>query len=504
MKSPPIFILFFIFSISSCDSAEDFSVEEQNKVTKLFEYGLSFEDPYTRAETLRILNLFPAPEHLQSLTQGMEKDTSPMVRLIALRTMMKANSPVSSHVLNAFTKGDAKERRVLLESTFEFGDDATKAELAVRTFRGSDKSLKRIAFKKGMLSQVDQAIAEKKTKLLEGTLLPDLGAFVTKGDPILAPLALRKLVDAGQPERANRLIRILSNFDENLKESKERVLAATILSRAHITKADEIFRTLINRHDAQLAETKLALPNEIVTPEILKWAILGLAAKGDEAAISRANTYRVKANISDSIEVLESFALNPHASAASSLRIAMTDVRSAIRRRAIELYVERKDASPKLLADALNGADQETRVRIFRVLVDRFSEKTIPILDKRLQRTSEVDLTLKLLINVINSKEDAIKILKPLQASLTKLHKDKKETRAQQAKYLVAISSINETAPIALLDSLADDMLYGYLEFALKENAIGNQSIFKHFYYNDLFSIRLISGAGLLAANAKQ
>lgn len=494
---PILAVLLCLTMAAQCDDEAGFTTADKQKVVALFSNGISFEDPFVRAETLRVINLIDEPE-LFKLAVGNEKDDESMVRLIALRVLLRSkHESARSTALNAFSRGNSEERRAVLEAAFELGDPALRAELSARAFRGDDTELKRMAFERGYLARVDEALAAKKTKLLERTLLPDLGRFVSEKDPILAALALRKLVKAGQPERADRLLKQVLDKNES---ANSRLLAATILSRAKIPQANDAFRTLRDKYDAALTNTSLHVPGIIVPPKIVKWAVLGLAASGGSEEILRANKYRIDSDVQTSLDVLDSFSENPNQDALIALKNAMSDARSVVRRRAIELYLLRKDANAKSLVNVLSSADQATRVRIFRALIDRFSAETVPLLELRVKRTSEVDLTLDLLCDVIKTKADAEKILTPLVPSLKKLNENKKESRAQKSRYLVAIANTTEVAPPALLETLSDNMIYGYLEFALTTSPALHKDIYRRYSKSDLYAIRLISGAGLITA----
>ncbi len=494
----PTFMLLICLTMGiQCDEEVEFSVQDEQKIVTLFENGISFEDPFVRAETLRIINLVNDPR-LFKLAPGSEKDDESMVRLIALRVLLRSkHGSARSAVLQAFSSGSAEERRSVLEAAFDLGDPALKAEISARAYRSKDIGLKRTAFERGYLGRVDKAIKEKKTKLLERTLLPDLGRFVSEKDPILAALALRKLVEAGQPERATRLLKQMNDPKES---EASRVLAATIISRSKIPQGVEPFRKLVEEHDKALKSKKLRMPAPIVPPEILKWAVLGLAVNGGPEDILRANKYRIDSNVRTSIDVLESFSQNPNKDALIALKNAMNDARSEVRRRAIELYVLREDATAKSLFAILSSATPDTQKRTFRVLVDRFPEDTVPLLELSLKRTSEVDMTLGLLSEVIKTSEDAEKILTPLLEGLKKLNNDAKESRAQQSRYLVAIAQPKTAASSAQLDTLSDSMIYGYLEFALTTSPAIHKTVFEKYSKSDFYAVRIMAGAGLLKA----
>ncbi len=492
-------VLFSISTAMDCEESKEFTLEEKKNIVSLFTNGTTFQDQFVRAETFRVINLLHDKD-LSALAIGSEKDSSAMVRLVGLRVLLQSkHESARSSALNAFSQGTAKERYAVLEAAFDLGDPALKAELSARAFRGDNPQIKRMAFEQGFLARIDKAIQAKESKLLERTLLPDLGRFVSEKDPTLAALALKKLVQAGQPERADRLLKQLNDKNET---TQTRLLAATILARAKISQANPTFKKLRDEYDNSLTGTALKVPGRIVPPEILKWAILGLAGSGGEADILRANKYRIKANVETSIDVLESFSKNPNSDAAIALRNAMGDARAPIRRRAIELYLTREDANAASLMEVLPSADQETRVSIFRKLVDHFSKETVPLLELSLKRTSEVDLTLKLLTDVIKNKEDAAKILRPLVPLLEAIYTSDNKERTQKARYLVAISSSDKVAKESLLTTLSENMLYGYLEFALINSPKAHKAIFRKYALSDLYSVRLISLAGRIAAHS--
>ena len=336
--------------------------------------------------------------------------------------------------------------------------------------------------------------------MLERTLFPELGRFVTEKDPRLAASALRKLIEAGEGDRARPLIDAL----ENPKTSKkEQTLVATILARAGAKEAQPAFYAIIQRHKDALEDTSLGVPDQVVAPDVLRWAWLGLAASGDEDAVIEANKFRVKANVARTIEVLEALSYNPSRDAAIALRNAMKDARPEVRQRAIELYASRSDADADSMNDALSGGDHDTHVRITKVLMDQFPNEWVPMIQTRLKRTSEIDPTLRLLRGVITNRKYAGLILKPLQNELTTLSADSNEVRAQQARFLLAISNVEQEADPELLQKLDPPTLYSYLEFAAKEAPHVHKEMFRQYFYGDLFAIRLMAAAGLWKASGK-
>lgn len=492
-----VFLIVLCLLVVSCESDEiDESVREEIK--SLFKAGVEFKDPFVRAETVRVITDLNAPE-IYSLLEGLSNDPSPMVRVAVLRALIASRDEAGrSLALNGFTNGKRLERKAILEAVYEYGNAPLQAELTARALRSKDDELKRIAFEFGHLKRVDDAIEAGETKLLERTLFPELGRFVTEKDPRLAASALRKLIEAGEGERARPLIDML----ENPKTSKaDQKTAATILARAGVKEAQPAFLALIQRHKDALEDTSLGVPDQVVAPAVLRWAWLGLAASGDLDAVSTANKYRVKADISTTIEVLEALSHNPSADASIALRNSMKDARAEVRQRAIELYAGRADADATSLNDALVGADHDTHVRITKVLIDRFPNDWVPMLKKRLSRTSEIDFTLRLLRGVITNKRYAGLILKPLQAELTKLGEDANETRAQRARYLLAISDVQKAADMELVQKLDSPTLYSYLEFAAKEAPTVHKEMFRQYFYGDLFAIRLMAASGLWKAS---
>ena len=374
-----------------CSQSEELGETEASEIDKIFKTGVAHpDDPYVRAETMRVIELLSDPALASYAQQGL-KDDSPMVRLAALRATL-ATSPEEGEraAAQVFSRGTTDEKLAVLGalSSHEMGPE--QRELLARALRSREPQLRRIAFGANYIRRVEEAVAAKNEKLLEATLYPELGRFIgIDKDPVLAAMALRKFLDLGQANRADVLIKALGRED---LPKQQRIDAARILLWAQAEPALEPFRAIVKRYDDALADRSLGVPTDLVPAELLRLAVLGTVAAGDQTHVSRAQKYMNNVDEKTAVEVLNAFGPNESPDAAMTLKVAMQDARRDVRLRAIELYRQRKDADPQALIAALEGADFETQKRLTKVLLERFREPWIAAIRSQIQRTSAIDI----------------------------------------------------------------------------------------------------------------
>jgi hypothetical protein len=150
----------------------------------------------------------------------------------------------------------------------------------------------------------------------------------------------------------------------------------------------------------------------------------------------------------------------------------------------------------------MSGAPFATQKRISELLRTKFKDAWTKELSSALQRTSEVDRTLKILRDVIVTQQEANDIIIPIKPELQKIADEGHEERAPLAAYLLALTvePLDDKA-IAELDRKFDDPTrYAFIEFQVRENHMDYQRLFRVYFNADLYVIRLMSAAGMWRA----
>lgn len=480
-----------------CDG-EDFGQKERKDVDRVLRTGVELEsDPFVRAETLRVLEIL-ALEDMNDFARPRVEDESPMVRVAALRVLMKTGAPdVRRMALATFNKAEDPEKRAILDAAFEYGSPPLKRELTGRALRADDPELRRMAFENGPAARVREALEKDKTSYLENTLFPEIGRYITRKDSLLAARALALMVEAGETDRAEPLVELVEDESVDAESRRE---AARILAKAGIDEAAPVFKKMLD--DLQIDdEGGFVLPRRR-DEELVRTATLGLVASGHEAYVPQAQQYLTDADTEQSIEVLEALARNPAKDARISLKIAMQDARNIVRERAITLYGDREDARAEALIAAMRGAPYDSEKRAARVLAQRFPREWAEHLSEQLEKKDKRKATLKLLRDVITNAEEA-RVLVPLKDQLFELARSEDEELASLAS--ISLVRISDDPDIQTLLRNTDDFAtrYAFLEHLLETNPGDNAKFFRKNFYSDRYALRLMSGAGLLAAYEK-
>ncbi len=479
-----------------CDDDPSLNANDREAVFRILQTGVDHpSDPYVRAETLRIIELLDDPV-LDRFAKTKTGDPSPMVRIAALRALLATGKEdARGAVLEKFSDASPLERQAIMDAVIEHGPEPLARELMARALRNKDPLVRKYAFEQGLIARVDAALAQKNTKYLERTLYPELAQYVGNADPVLGAAALRKFVEVGQLERSEPILRTFNRQD--LSE-EERVNAARVLVGAKVEAAVPDFLALVQKFDAANQDDSLGIPEKLVPPPMLRQALLGLVAAGNSDYLKRVQAYLNNASAEETIEVLEALSSNPSPEASVSLKIAMQDVRDSVRNKAIELYQKRADADPDALSSAIMGTPYSTQRRVTQVLVAKYEKEWTKRLEIGIQRLGEREVTLRVLRDVILTRDEANRVVKPLQPVLQKVVAEGGDNAALAA-YLIAISSdATDEKSLNELDSKFDDETrYAFLEFMVRENPKPYARLFRTYFEADLFSVRLMSAAGL-------
>lgn len=485
--------LMFVFA---CESENTIDEADREEIYRTFQTGVDQkEDPFVRAETLRVLEIV-GDKNLNRFAEPLLKDDESMVSVAALRALLAAGHPeIRLRTLTAYTDADAAEKRAILEAVLEYGSPPLKREITGRALRHKDELLREMAFREGQLARVDQAIEEGKTEYLERTLLPELVQYLDRDQGVLGAMALRKFLNAGKTERIEPLVR---DFENPRFSVEDRIKAGKMLVYARATGARPAFEKVVAKYDRVMKDESLGIPAEVVPPEMLRTAILGAVAAGNTELVPRAKEYLTNATIPESLEILEALAENPSEDAEISLRIAMQDARDDVRKRAIALYEARDGASVEALMKAQRGAPYATQRRIANVLIERYPDQWVKLLKEALNRTSDRAGTLLLLRDVIITRDEVEMIVAPLTDELDNIVKNGKDDDKTLAAYLMALVNGVDKESLGLLDQQFDDETrYAFLEFQMRTRPGDSQALFRKYFNADNYATRLMSAAGL-------
>lgn len=505
-----------LLSFTAGCRSDELTPAEQILVEQIFRSGLEMgDDAHIRAETLRALDLTQEPRFAE-LARPLTADSEPVVRVAALRVLLRADHPdANQQTLRIFSRADEKERSIILDLALEYGPSNLQQTLLGRSLRGDSPTLRLRALQEGLFAQIDQATASKEEQLLRGELLPELGRFVDDPDPQIAALALIKLIDAGQQERADRFT---ARFLDKNAPVEARVAAGQILVRARVEQARQAFETLLKEAGA-FDPDRLGLPQRRADKRLIRLAVLGLAALGDTDFIRPAQEYGANATTEEALELLEALASNPSPDAAITLSSAMRDVNAPVRRRAIALYGQREDALFANLQSAMGRADFEAQKLTVAILAQRFPQEWQSYLRQRLSHDNpdRVEQTLRTMQTLLRTEEE-LAVITPLQEELQALattNVDKREATREEAARLDQQRRIASLAAY-LLFRISDagglqevirnnrdpQSRYAYLEYLATTDPAAHTATFREHLFDDIFSLRLIAAAGLAAAFA--
>lgn len=505
-------------SLLACED-ESLNARERQEIERVLRTGTGFsDDPFVRAETLRVLESLADPA-FDELAIGALEDKEPMVRIIALRALLATKHPdLLRHSLRRWHEGNEQERAAILDAVKHYGDEKLQLEIAQLATRSTDETLRLEGFELVAIAPVDKAKAEGKDDELRRTMLPQLGTYINKKDDVIAARALKKLIEFEGDVRAEPYLATLA--DEKA-DDKERIYAARLLRLAGVKRAVEPFEAILARAAEPIGQ-KLGLPTKVIDEQLVRAAVLGLVALGgDDEMIRRAQQYMTGATTEQVLEVLSTLAQNKSTEATISLKIAMQDSRRRVRLRAIELYTTREDAQAQALLSALNQNDFAAKRHIARALITRFPEEWSQDLKFQIESEDRVDMTLKLLRDVIIKDEDAV-VLKPLTEALLARSKEapsKTENKAKQgapkeadasqraamASYLLLRADPQNATYLELLEQQREvHTRYVLLEHMMRHRPAQAVPTFRRYLYDDLYALRLMSAAGLWRAFNQQ
>lgn len=493
-------------TLVGCESEELKELELQ-EINRVFKTGSEFkDDPFVRAETLRVLELLADSRHDKYAIARIE-DSSDMVKLVALRVLLATkNAEVERLALAMYIRSTPRVCEAILGAAEEYGPESLRQELYAQAMRSKERRLRELGFQNGLLAQFKTAQKEGDVDELKVELIPRFSKLVDSDDDDLSAGALKMLIEIGRDDRAVPLLEKLKDKEAAIEG---RLRVASILRLAGYKGALETFQSIAKEaRDEEPEEDlkprkrrkrrKLKLPMEKVDKRLIRSSVLGSVALGDDSYILLAQGFLVSANEQETLEVLDALSQNPSPDVTISLKIAMQDARPRVRYRAIELYGTRDDTDYKALINALRQDDPRARQQIANILVARYPEQWSKELLLQFN-TPEIRLpSLYLLRDVIDSEEDRV-ILNSLRDKLAELVKDTDDEEAASiAAYLLLLSSPDDPSYQALLQEQSNvQTRYVFMEHMVKTRAKQQVKLFRQYFYDDLFALRLMSAAGL-------
>lgn len=483
------------FSLTAC-RGKGLKKGDQERIEAIFKSGLEMgDDPFVRAETVRVLSLVGDPR-LAEWVEPLSRGDTPMVRIAALRKLLQSEHPLGGRrALMIFSRGNEAEEYQVLEAVLASDDEEIKESILERAQRSASPRVRLRGLEAGLLAKIETA-RESGDPRLEQELLPELGRLVDDESPEVAARALRELMAAGQEQRVEQIIEIYLDSDAS---PERRRWAGRILMLVRAPAAREAFLEILDR-DGEYDGEVLGIPEQRIDSELVRYAILGMSALGDPEFARPTHDYRTGADLEVTLEVLTALAPNPSSDAAITLGTAMRDAHPEIRRHAIRMYGQRTDAQASRLRGAIDRDDFEAQRMIVAILVNRFAEEWMAFLRARLKSddAESVEQTLEQLRTLVRSDEE-VEVLAELVPELEALARPE-ATTSDEVKNLAGyvLMRVSGESHHQLNASISDpETRYAYLEHLVQTNPAEHAEIFREHLYDDYFALRLMAAAGL-------
>jgi HEAT repeat protein len=278
---------------SACDSAEVPAQTEQplhEVMDEALREGVGAENPWIRAETLRLMALSSSPEWVDTLREGLQ-DPHPIVRLMAIETLLPGgDTEAQSAALTLLVQGDAEAKSRLLDLILSSGTPEFQADAASMLLRDGSPEIRRstLLHIQAQVVAIEPALREQ--------LLHDL-------DTRVADAAFEWLVTA-DPAAA------LERVQTGLRSSDADIRAQALEFSHHLATADlwPTMRAYLRAGDPQrrfAAECVLGQLGDPSVEEALRTVILTGSASDAALAlrsISRIRTERAQTQVERQID----------------------------------------------------------------------------------------------------------------------------------------------------------------------------------------------------------
>jgi HEAT repeat protein len=496
---------------TGCSDAPTVSSSDLDEFRALLRGGMTYgEDPFVRAESLRVVEMLQASAFRQQVRRRLE-DEDPMVRVAALRALLATESPkATARAVRLFSDATVPVKRGVLQAVLEYSTESAQRDMLWRAIKPEQPAeVRRYAFRNGLVPRVERTMEEGNESFVRKLFLPNVNEFLTELDTEMGGPVLELMLQYDELERAQPVI---DEFRDQQNSVARRLRAAEILIDAGAESARSAFRDVLDEADTDTTQGRLALPEQQMDERLVRAAILGIVAAGDKPHVSQAKRYMKDASADEYVEVLEALAHNPSESARLSLENALRDARPRVRNAAVELYAPREDADVDVLLSVhqnkqFERGTLETRRAIARAIDQHFGDGWVATLRNKLASEEGVVPALMLLKHVHGENGDT-RPIEMVKKDLLRVAKSDRPRAVPLAAYLlVQLAPDKRDAETDRLIAAVDDPLprYAYLE-DLARHGPGDQIGFllENFYSEsdapELFAIRLMSGAALWRA----
>lgn len=500
---------------------DSLSEPEQQKTYDIYRSGLEMQaDQFVRAETLRAAELTETPAIADEAAELLD-DPAPVVRVAAMRTLLRAGDPDSPYraLLTVFDDdAPQRERHQVLDIALDEEGERLR-ETALRLARRDvSPRIRMLGLQKGVIDELQQLQEDDEDRDVdEYDLLDELAEFVDDDDPRIAATALRELI---ANDRTSRVDRLLETFGDQTNATDQRVAAGQVLMLARVDEARPHYEDILEEADEERPEG-LRLPEPPMDDDLIRIAVLGKAILGDVDYVEGAQEYRVEAETTEeALEVIEALGHNPSEEAAISLR---SDIRSSnpdIRRRAMTIYADRDDARADVFIGALDHEDVETRRRAISVVADTFRDEFAEQIRRDLASPmpDDVEESLWSLHRILRADPDAQPAVEQLRDSLEQLVTEQKldldfdeddgedpTDQIQQINTLAAwllfqISDETDRYQQIIDDHAGPRILSSYLEHLAVDEPAEHADVLRDYLLDDLYVMRLMAATGLWRA----
>lgn len=526
----------------SCDSPA-LSESDTEVMRDIYCTGLHMpHDPYVRAETLRAMKLSGDPaliEHAEPLV----RDDHPMVRVAAIDALLTGEHPeVDEHIARVFGRGDEEERFHLLDLVLNSDDPKLRDSIAERADDTESSRIRRHNLEATLIDELRDDGDEVRRRVLASRLSqsigdggpegmkmalnrlaqPDrsdddrqqlvtaLGRYVRDGDPIIEGMALRALVEEGQPDRAEPLV---EQLEDESNDIDERVDAARALVIGRAPGAKDVFADIVARADTDDPQQG-GIPDRPADERLVRYAQMGMVALGDDDSIGAVQRQLRDATTVHELEILDALSVSSSADTTVTLRNRVDDSESKIRHRAIELYAPRDDARGHTLIDLTSHEHLQTRLLAASLVAEYFPSLWQQHLEDSLESSlaSDVRPALRILQELVEVRDNR---------QFVEAHHEALETLANGQRELTVPDTTSGDADAAsraisalasyLLFRLTDDRSYAETvvedgdrstQYALLEVLVDADSdefeaMLRDHLYDDRFPFRLMAATAL-------
>jgi HEAT repeat protein len=452
------------FSAGACRPSEVPVVVElplAEVIERALDEGVSAENPWIRAETLRLLSLSGAPEWRGTLQAGLQ-DEHPIVRALAIEALLPSgDADAQSAALELLVQGDREAKSRLLDLILANGTAEFQSHAAAMLLRDGSADIRRSTLLqiRNVQVAVEPALREQLINDLDTRVADAAFAWLVATDP------------AGALERVQT----------GLRSSDPEIRSQALEFSRHMATADlwPTMRAYVRSGDVQsrfAAECVLGQLGDPTVEESLRTVLLtGSASDAALAlrAISRIRTERAQTQVERQID----------------------DPRQEVRSAALDILLERQ-VPPSAVEPFLADADPSLGMRALAYMMSA----DIPWAVVRIERMLDVEENV---LRVLRSLYEATghlnasQVLNELTARLDVLAQSPDVEVADLASRLRLQASMAPPPNLNGAESWSAGRLYATVE-ALVHTATPEQSaLLAHAARHDLLMVRVAAGVAI-------